>query len=251
MNQARAVCILSATENERENQVKKVLILGAHLDDSIIAMGGTIRKMAKAGIEVSVFCFGNGDEAYTVPGTRTEAVEKFKEGAKKAHEIVGCKNMECMDVGDFEVNAEARFYRQCIGAVRKYQPDVIFGHWFSEYFQHHGMARMSLDAWNQARWNCTADYGTVPWTVPVYFHFEVADLLPSPSHLIDISDEFGTKMEAMRAYDPDAGRKDEWADEMEARARFYGSRIGVRYAEAFKQSDYIPLKITDINKLFR
>ena len=40
--------------------MKKVLILGAHLDDSIIAMGGTIRKMTNAGIEVNVFCFGNG-----------------------------------------------------------------------------------------------------------------------------------------------------------------------------------------------
>ena len=230
--------------------MKKVLILGAHLDDSIIAMGGTIRKMTKAGIEVNVFCFGNGDEAYTVPGTQKEAVEKFKKGAADAHKIVGVKNLECVDVGDFEVDATAQFYRHCIGAIRKYQPDVIFGHWQAEYFQHHGMARMSLDAWNQARWNCTADYGTTPWTTPQYYHFEVADLLPSPSHLIDISEEFAAKMDAMRAYDPDAGRMDDWSDEMEARARYYGSRIGVRYAEAFKQSSYIPLKVTDINKIF-
>lgn len=230
--------------------MKKVLILGAHLDDSIIAMGGTIVKLVKAGAEVSVFCFGNGDEAYTEPGKQAEAVHRFKQGAEEAHRIVGVKNLECADVGDFEVDATPQFYRQCIGAIRKYRPDVIFGHWPAEYFQHHGMARMSIDAWNQARWNCTADFGTTPWTAKRYFHFEIADLLPQPSHLVDISAEFETKMKAMAAYDPEGGHLDDWADEMEARARFYGSRIGVRYAEAFKQSSYLPEKVTDTNQFF-
>ena len=49
-------------------------------------------------------------------------------------------------------------------------------------------------------------------------------------------------MKAMAAYDPDGGHLDDWQDEMEARARFYGSRIGVKYAEPFKQSSYLPEK---------
>ena len=62
----------------------KVLVLGAHLDDSVIAMGGVIRKLANAGCEVSVFCFGNGDEAYTKPGDSPKAVERFKRDAVRA-----------------------------------------------------------------------------------------------------------------------------------------------------------------------
>lgn len=87
----------------------KVLILGAHLDDSVIAMGGTIRKLVKSGCEVSVFCFGNGDEAYTVPGGSAEAVCRFKQAAEKAHALLGVKTLECVDVGDFEVGATAPF----------------------------------------------------------------------------------------------------------------------------------------------
>ena len=33
---------------------------------------------------------------------------------------------------------------------------------------------------------------------------------------------------------------------MRAGARFYGSRIGVMYTEAFRQSIYLPVKFTDI-----
>jgi LmbE family N-acetylglucosaminyl deacetylase len=229
---------------------KRILILGAHLDDSVLAMGGTIRKLVKSGCEVNVFCFGNGDEAYTVPGDSAKAVNRFKEGAEKAHALLGVHSLECFDVGDFEVGANASYYRQCIGAIRKYQPDVIFGHWPAEYFQHHEMAQMSIDAWNQARWNCTADFGHRPWTASRYFHFEVNDLLPQPSHLVDISDEFADKVEAMTAYDQNGGHLNGWLDEMEARARFHGSRIQVKYAEAFRQSFYLPTKVTDTTAFF-
>lgn len=231
--------------------MKKVLILGAHLDDSVIAMGGTIRKLAKAGCEVNVFCFGNGDEAYTVPGGQQAAAERFKTGGRKAHEKLGCKTLECFDVGDFEVDATAEFYRQCIGAIRKYQPEVIFGHDFAEYFQHHGMARMSLDAWNQARWNCTADYGTQSWTAARYFQFEVEDVMQNPSHYVDISGEFEDKLAAMAEFDPEGGHLNGWEDTMRARARFYGSRIGVKYAEVFRQNFYIPEKVDDVGKFFK
>ena len=73
----------------------KVLVLGAHLDDSVIAMGGTIRKLVKSGCEVHVFCFGNGDEAYVVPGGQQAAAERFTQGGIEAHNILGCASMEC------------------------------------------------------------------------------------------------------------------------------------------------------------
>ena len=230
--------------------MKKVLILGAHLDDSVIAMGGTIRKLTRSGCEVSVFCFGNGDEAYTRPGGRREAVKRFKAGAEKAHELLGCASLECYDVGDFEVGASAEFYRQCIGAIRKYQPEVIFGHDFAEYFQHRGMAQMSLDAWNQARWNCSADHGTRSWSAKKYFQFEVEDTLRDPSCYVDISGEFEDKIAAMAEFDPDGGHLGGWQDVMRARARFHGSRIGVKYAEVFRQNFYIPEKVSDMSFFF-
>ena len=228
---------------------KKILILGAHLDDSVIAMGGTIGKLVEAGCEVHVFCFGNGDEAYTVPGGSVAAVERFKRNAEAAHRLLGVKALECLDVPDFAVDATRDFYQQCIRAIRKYQPEVVFGHYWAEYFQHHGMAQMSLDAWNQARWNCSADFGRTPWTVNKYYHFEICDLLPQPTHLIDVTATFEAKIAAMHCFDDDDGHLDNWSDEMTARARYYGAKIGVKYAEAFRRSFYIPEKVTHITEV--
>ncbi|MDD3886067.1 MAG: PIG-L family deacetylase [Victivallaceae bacterium] len=229
---------------------KKVLVLGAHLDDSVIAMGGTIAKLVKAGCQVDVFCLGNGDEGYVVPGGQAAAVKKFMTEAVKAHQILNVASFECYDVPDFGVDRCREFYQQCIRAIRQHRPAVIFGHYWNEYFQHHGMATQSRDAWNQACWDCSADLGK-PHRAEKYFHFEVLDLLPEPTHFFDISDCFEAKMAAWAAFEAAHDHLGSLGDQLEARARFHGSRFGVNYAEAFRQSFYLPEAVTDINTIFR
>ena len=60
---------------------KSVLIIAAHLDDAVIAVGGIIGKLVKNGCQVNVVCFGNGDEAFTVPDGREAAIIQFKKEA--------------------------------------------------------------------------------------------------------------------------------------------------------------------------
>jgi len=79
---------------------KKVLVLAAHLDDSIIAAGGLIRKFVKTGFELNVVCFGNGDEAYTIPGGSAAAVKSFKQEAAAAHKLLWVSSFECFYVPD-------------------------------------------------------------------------------------------------------------------------------------------------------
>ncbi len=38
-------------------------------------------------------------------------------------------------------------------------------------------------------------------------------------------------------------------EQLETRARYYGSLIGVRYAEALKRSDFLPRPVRDIGRL--
>ncbi len=228
----------------------KVLVLGAHLDDSVIAMGGVIRKLVNAGCEVSVFCFGNGDEAYTEPGGGPAAVELFKREAIKAHEVLGVKSFECYDIPDFAVDRNREFYQQCIRVIRQHQPDIIFAHYWNEYFQHHGMATVSRDAWNQAAWDCSADFGK-PWRAGKYFHFELNDPLPEPTHLVDITDTFDAKMASWHEFGAAHDHLGELDDQLVARARYHGSKMGVKYAEAFRQSFYLVEKVSTVQELFR
>ncbi len=52
-----------------------------------------------------------------------------------------------------------------------------------------------------------------------------------PSFVVDVSAHFEARIEALRSYSEGSG--DAALDRMETLARFYGSRIGVRYAEPF------------------
>lgn len=228
---------------------RKILVIAAHLDDSIIAIGGTIGKLVKNACQVNVVCFGNGDEAFTTPDGRLDAIVKFKREAKEAHELLGVSSFECFDVPDFGVQQNRDNYRQCIKSIRKYQPDIIFGHYWSEYFQHHEMATQARDAWFQAPWNCSADLGK-PWRAEKYYHYEILHDLPKPTHIIDISDTFADKMAAFKKFATAEEHLGSLAEQLETRARHHGSKIGVKYAEALKQSFFIPETVKTIEELF-
>lgn len=219
--------------------LKKALIIGAHLDDAVIAVGGLIAKWVKAGVEVDVVCFGNGDEAFTSLETRDGAVERFKAETDKAHEILGVKSFKCYDWPDFGVQKNRETYRQCIQAIRQSKPDVILGHYWNEYFQHRDVTRLSLDAWWQSAWDCSADLGA-PWKAERFYHFEVLHDLPDPTHYVDVSDTLELKLEAWRRFETAEDHLGRMSDQIEARARHHGSKIGVKYAEALRRSYFVP-----------
>jgi LmbE family N-acetylglucosaminyl deacetylase len=245
----------------------KLLVIGAHLDDSVIAVGGTIRKLVKAGGQVDVVCFGNSDEDFSDVADEATASERIKAQARRAHDILGVSSFTCFDYSDYAVQENRESYRLCIQSIRKYQPDLLFSHYWAEYFQHRAMARLACDAWWQAGWSCSADLGE-PWMTPSLYHFEVIHLLPQPTEIVDISETFETKIAAWKCFQSSSEHLEpekEGADsikraygatlggslteQIETRARYYGSLIGVRYGEALKKSDYLPRPIHDLSVL--
>jgi LmbE family N-acetylglucosaminyl deacetylase len=245
----------------------KVLVLGAHLDDGVIAAGGIMRKVVNAGGTVDVVCFGNSDEDFADVADRATAAERITAQARKAHDLLGVNSFTCFNYSDFAVQESRETYRLCIESIRRHKPDIILSHYWAEYFQHHAMARLACDSWWQSAWPCSADLGP-PWIAASLYHFEVIQLLPQPTHIVDISDTFEAKMEAWRCFQssaeaPEAGEPGSntgrpgygatlggsLTEQMETRARYYGSIIGVRYAEALKQSSYLPRAVRDIASL--
>lgn len=225
--------------------MKRLLVLGGHLDDSVIAVGGMIRKLTDCGVRVSVVCFGNGDEAFATMQDRAGIVEQFTAEATAAHKVLGVDDFQCLNYPDFEIHEGRKIYRDCIAAIRRVQPDVILSHYWLEYFQHRAMARLACDSWWQAGWPCSADLGT-PWSAKRLYHFEVLHTMPEPTHLVDISGTFETKLAACRQFKASQDLMGGLLDQVEARARFHGSKIGVKYAEALTRSYFIPETVTDV-----
>ena len=104
--------------------------------------------------------------------------------------------------------------------------------------------------------------------IPSFYHFEVIHLLPQPTDIVDISETFEAKMAAWHYFQSssesleqkgEAGKSTPRAygatlggsltEQLETRARYYGSLIGVRYGEALKKSDYLPRAVHDLRVL--
>ena len=113
---------------------KNILVLAGRLDDSVLAIGGIIRKYTNAGHKVSVVCFGCGDEGFATLEKRGTCTAKFYEEALAAHKVLGVEDFICHNLSDFEVNETKQNYRWCMEAIRRVKPDVIFGHYWLEYF---------------------------------------------------------------------------------------------------------------------
>ena len=238
----------------------KALVLGAHLDDSVIAVGGIIRKIVNGGGQVDVVCFGNSDEDFDDVSKQATCVARITAQAEEAHRILGARTFTCFNYPDYGVQENRTTYRLCIEAIRRHQPDIIFGHYWAEYFQHRAMARLACDAWWQAGWNVSADLGAA-WTAKALYHFEVIQPFTEPTEIVDISDTFAAKMRAWRCFQSSADTIEETGqprlyggvgsltDKMEALGRYRGSQIGVRYGEALLRSAYLPRTVADVASL--
>jgi len=225
----------------------KVLSLCGHDDDSIIAIGGTLRRITDAGGEVTIVYYGNGNEGYDDLKKQENIVAMREAEVRKSYAILGVKNLECLGYGDFDILANGETYRLAIKAIRTYKPDIIFTHYWKEYFQHHNTARLVTDAWWQAGWKASLAQGE-PWQAKKLYYFEVLQLLEEPTHIVDISDTFAAKMDAWKTFAVQDEYLDQLTDQLEARARFYGSLIGVKYGEALKMSAYLPQAIREISE---
>ena len=222
----------------------RVLVLAGHLDDSLLAVGGIIAKVARSGGKVDVVCFGHSDEDYDDMAGKDTAVTRLVSEAESAHEVLGVNTFTCLHYPDYAVQENRETYRLCIENIRKYQPDIILSHYWAEYFQHRAMARLACDSWWQAGWACSADIGK-PWIARALYHFEVIHPLPEPSDIVDVSDTFDLKIKALQCF----GSSYSFTEQVECRARYLGSTIGVRYAEALRKSSFIPRAVSSVEEL--
>lgn len=229
-------------------KLERVLLICGHPDDEVIGMGGTIRKLVNAGVEVSVLIFANGNEGYVTMEEKDTIVDRRRKERAIVQDILGITNYEAYDYGDYEIPKNAATYKLCIQAIRKYKPDIVFSHYWMEYMPHKAVATLATEAWWQAGWDCSMDLGN-PWKAGSFYHFEVIRMLTEVSHIVDISDTFEAKIEAMRAYASQIDVVGGALQRIEGIAKLRGADIGVSYGEAFLQANTAPQAITNLQEL--
>ncbi len=219
-----------------------VLAIGAHPDDIELACGGTIIKLVKQGRKVGIVDLTEGEL-----GTRGSREIRAKEAieAAKFLGIHARENLSLRD-GDIEVSMANRL--KLIGVLRKYRPEILLiPHWLERHPDHEHAHALCREAWFYSgleKIETIADGKRQESFRPRrYYHF-MQTYEFTPSFIVDISDVYELRIEAMRIfksqfYDPNNTTREtflsnpEFLEMLRTRFEYYGDRIGTKYGEPF------------------
>lgn len=234
-----------------------LLAIGVHPDDVELGCSGVIINEIKNGKMVGVLDLTQGEL-----GSRGNIGSRYEEAAKAAM-IMGVhvrENLKMRD-GFFENNEENRM--KLIVALRKYQPEIVITNALSDRHPDHGRAaRLTADSCflsglRKIETKNEKGLPQDPWRPKYVFHY-IQDRYHEPDFVIDISDVFEQRMEAVKAYttqfynpeNEDDGPQTyistaAFLDSIVARARVIGKKIGVQYGEGFNTEKTLGVKNLD------
>ncbi|MFB0545644.1 MAG: PIG-L deacetylase family protein [Anaerolineae bacterium] len=221
---------------------QRVLVFGAHSDDEIIGPGGTIARLAAQGAQVAVVTFTRGETGYA----RDELKGRMAE--LRAQESAACDRMlgitERINLGKPTqgIPDDRETYQECVRLIRRYRPEVIFTHYYEDKHRDHRVVSALTD---EARWkaseNVLSDLGP-PWYTPALYYYEITELFTHPSLVVDITDTFERKLEAMRTQVSQLDVVPGILRYLEGIGRARGYLCETSYAEAFLASNLLPTR---------
>jgi len=164
------------------------------------------------------------------------------EETQRVAELLG---FEHVTLGIPEVINRREAVKATVKMVREFKPHVVFTHsHLDRHHLHEAVSEVVTEACWQAATNAYGYLGR-PWRVSAVYYYEVWDLFTRPSLLVDITDTFHKKVEAMKLYKSQLRVLPGITEYLEALARVRGYLIGVKYAEAFQLSDILPGVVSD------
>jgi bacillithiol biosynthesis deacetylase BshB1 len=223
-----------------------VLAIGAHPDDVEMSCGGTLIKLVREGYRVAILDCTRGEL-----GSRGTAEVRAQEAARAAA-LIGAVARENLGLPDGHIPVDADSIAALVRVFRQYRPQlVLYPPPFERHPDHeqvHRLVRAAAFHSGLAKLRTDGPDGAPqepyrPRMLLCYmqaYEFE-------PSFYVDISDVYAEKVRAVQAHasqvyvpgvspegEPETvlSRPEFW-ELLELRARYFGSRIGVRYAEAF------------------
>ena len=218
-----------------------ILVIAAHPDDEVLGCGGTIVKHTQAGDEVNVLIVAEGSTSRLQKRDRSQVSDQLSalsQAAQKASSIMGVNELELMDLPDNRLDSLDRLdlIKHVEARIDRFKPSVV-------YFHHVGDVNIDHQRIHEAVITACRPFPGQP--VKQLLTFEVASSTEwqspfsapvfQPNWFIDISDEWSYKLQALQAYSLEMRK---WpharsCEAVEHLARWRGSQVGLKAAEAF------------------
>jgi bacillithiol biosynthesis deacetylase BshB1 len=231
-----------------------VLAFGVHPDDVELSCSGTLINEVKKGNAAGVIDLTQGEL-----GTRGTIDTRNKEAADAAV-IMGLAVRENLKMRDGFFKNDEEHQLKVIRAIRKYQPEVILANVLDDRHPDHGRAghliREAAFLSGLSKIETFDDDGKPQerWRAKQVLHY-IQDRFYEPNLIVDISDVFEQRMEAVKAYATQFHVSNaslegtqtyistpDFQESLVARARLMGKRIGVKYGEGFMSQKSIGIR---------
>lgn len=231
-----------------------LLAFAVHPDDVELGCAGVLMVEKKNGKKTGIVDLTEGEL-----GTRGSVPERYEE-AKQASVILGVDVRENLRMADGFFRNNETEQRKVIRVIRKYRPEIVICNAPEDRHPDHGRsASLVSDASFLAGLSKieTSDNDTLQeaWRPKYVLHY-IQDRYLKPDFVVDITEFFERKMEAVRAYKSqfyNAGSQEpetyistpDFLESVEYRYKMFGKMIGVKYAEGFITSKTIGLRNLD------
>jgi LmbE family N-acetylglucosaminyl deacetylase len=230
-----------------DSEIKRVLVINAHPDDSDFGASGTIAKWVKEGIHVAYVLCTNGDQGGEESGFTKEEMPAIRQREQReAGAAVGVADITFLNYVDGHLEPTIALRKDLVRQIRRVKPDRIVcqspeRNWDrigASHPDHLAAGEASIqavypDARNPFAFTDLQDEGFEPHRVKEVWMMGFAN----PDHFVDITDTFELKMKALHAHASQTAHN----KELENMVREWGQRnAGIgglpegRIAEAFK-----------------
>ena len=231
-----------------------ILAFGVHPDDVELSCAGVLLVEKNNGKKTGIIDLTRGEL-----GTRGTAETRKAEAADAAN-ILGVEVRENLEMADGFLQNDEAHLRKIISALRDYQPEIILCNAPEDRHPDHGRSsKLVADAAFlsglqkiQTDRNGKAQQA---WR-PKYVFRYIQDRFLQPDFVVDITNVFEQKVEAIKAYKTQFHNTNtdepetyistpDFLDSVIYRHKWFGKMIGVKYAEGFISEKIIGFKNFD------
>jgi N-acetylglucosamine malate deacetylase 1 len=237
-----------------------ILAFGAHPDDIELSCTGVLLVEKNNGKKTGIIDLTAGEL-----GTRGTG-EIRKQEAAAAAKILGVEIRENLGMADGFLQNDEAHQRKVITALRTYQPEIILCNAPEDRHPDHGRSSklVSDAAFLSGLQKIQTEYNGITQAAwrPKYVFRYIQDRFLQPDFVIDITEVFEKKIEAIKAYktqfytqspgdnantaEPETYiSTPDFLDSVIYRHKWFGKMIGVKYAEGFISDKMIGLKNFD------
>jgi bacillithiol biosynthesis deacetylase BshB1 len=219
-----------------------ILAVGAHPDDVEISCGGTLALAARQKIPVGILDLTRGE--LSTNGT----VEERAAEAAEAAALLGASTRANAGLPDGGIHAmDPDQVRSVVRILRALRPSILLAHAPVDRHPDHVEASRLVDrAWYLAGLRQFDPGQGDPHRAEGRYHF-ASRIAFEPTFVMDITSTWEEKKRAILAHRTQVSRGDKarptplndptFLERIEARARHFGSQIGVAYGEPFRATE--------------